>query len=346
MDDDITVQSVHRRKITNLNGSLSLSEWANSGRSSKATGQMTSNPISPVNLPSKGRVFSILSEEPRAPLHWLAMVVHEFGSAVSVFSRLSPQRLSQHIDLQKIEFKWLSESMDSHALSPSLERIHHSISTRIVSDSGIIWLDAVEYLIHRQGFDAFLAFTRSLADELNGTEWTVLLPFTPLSLDGTEIAHLRREAMPFDIGQLFTEAESIVEDAVPEQVEEDVQNDVHDDADPPQVIAESSVVMLSTIAEAALTPAVLSRRIKQWVDMGFDVSSLEHSMDSDGTKSYEIYREVEENIRRAVECERRIQMIEIRGHTVEAAKMRFRIMQLTGIAAVEAKLDQLLSGST
>ena len=348
MDDDITVQSVHRRKIANLNGSLSLSEWANSGRSSKATGQMASNPISPVTLPRKGRVFSILSEDPRSPLHWLAMVVHEFGTPASVFTRLSPQRLSQHIDLQKIEFKWLSESMDSHALSPSLERIHHSISTRIVSDSGIIWLDAVEYLIHRQGFDAFLAFTRSLADELNGTQWTVLLPFTPLSLDGTEIAHLRREAMPFEIGQLVTEAEVVsnVEDSGPEQVEEVVQNDVDDEAETAQVIEESSVVMLSTIAEAALTPAVLSRRIKQWVDMGFDVSSLEHSLNSDGTKRYEIYREVEENVRRAVECERRIQMIEIRGHTVEAAKMRFRIMQLTGIGDVEAKLDQLLSGSS
>ena len=308
---------------------------------------MASNPISPVTLPRKGRVFSILSEDPRSPLHWLAMVVHEFGTPVSVFSRLSPQRLSQHIDLQKIEFKWLSESMDPHALSPSLERIHHSISTRIASDSGIIWLDAVEYLIHRQGFDAFLAFTRSLADELNGTDWTVLFPFTPLSLDGTEIAHLRREAMPFEIGQLVTEAGavSIVEYAEPEQVEEVVQNIVQDDTETPQVIEESSVVMLSTIAEAALTPAVLSRRIKQWVDMGFDVSSLEHSMNSDDTKRYQIYREVEENVRRAVECERRIQMIEIRGHTVEAAKMRFRIMQLTGLGAVEAKLDELLSGA-
>ena len=346
MDDDITVQSVHRRKITNLNRSLSLSEWANSGRSSKATVQMSSNPISPVNLPSKGRVFSILSEEPRAPLHWLAMVVHEFGSAVSVFSRLSPQRLSQHIDLQKIEFKWLSESMNSHALAPSLERIHHAISTRIVSDSGIIWLDAVEYLIHRQGFDAFLAFTRSLADELNGTDWTVLLPFTPLSLDGTEIAHLRREAMPFEIGKVITEQTDTVELPVPPPHTEDIlQKEENIEVETEPIFEESSIVMLSTIAEAALTPAVLSRRIDQWIGMGFDVSILQHAMNSDDSNRYQIYRDVEENVRRAVECERRIQMIEIRGHIVEATKMRFRIMQLTGIADVEARLEEILSGS-
>ena len=133
---------------------------------------MSLNPNSTLTLPQKGRVLRILSEEPRAPFHWLAMLEHELGTTISVYTRLSPQRLSQHLNLMKIEFKWLSESMDPHALSPSLERIHHAISTRIVSDSGLIWLDAVEYLIHRQGFDAFLAFTRSLADELNGSEWT------------------------------------------------------------------------------------------------------------------------------------------------------------------------------
>ena len=169
------------------------------------------NPNPTLTLPPKGRVLSILSEDPRNPLHWLAMLEHELGTTVSVFSRLSPQRLGQHLNLEKIEFKWLCETMNPHALSPSLERIHHEISTRIVTDEGLIWLDAVEYLIHRQGFDSFLAFTRSLADELNGSQWTVLLPFTPLSLDGTEIAHLRREAMPFEIGVI-----SPVVDEVPE----------------------------------------------------------------------------------------------------------------------------------
>lgn len=332
--------------MANLYCRLSPSEWANSGLSSKATGRMTSNPISHMNLPPKGRVLSILSEVPRAPLHWLAMVVHEYGTSASIFSRLSPQRLSQHIDLNKIEFKWLSESMDSHALSPSLERIHHAISTRIVGGSGIIWLDAVEYLIHRQGFDAFLAFTRSLADELTGSEWTVLLPFTPLSLDGTEIAHLRREAMPFEIGKMEPESAEII-DSTSEypQIEEPVQNEEQGDPKSIQTIEEPTLVMLSTIAEAALTPAVLSRRISQWDDMGFDVSRLEYALSTDASTRYEIYREVEGDVRRAVECNRRIQMIEIRGHTVEATKMRFRIMQLTGIDAVEARLDELLSGS-
>ena len=299
-----------------------------------------------LNLPPTGRVFSILSDDPRDPLHWLAMVEHEYQTNITVFSRLSPQRLGQHLKLDRIEFKWLSESMDNHALSPSLERIHHAISTRIPTDSGIIWLDAVEYLIHRHGFDAFLAFTRSLADELNGTEWTVLLPFTPLSLDGTEIAHLRREAMPFDIANQYTSTTINVE-TESESLESDENTDIVDenstDETTPEIV-ESELKMLSSIAEAALSTDVLARRIEQWVQMGFDVSELDRALTSERGERYSIYRDVEERVRRAIECERRIQMIEVRGHSVEATKMRFRIMQLTGLESIEHTLDQILQG--
>ena len=303
------------------------------------------NPNPTLTLPPKGRVLSILSEDPRNPLHWLAMLEHELGTTVSVFSRLSPQRLGQHLNLEKIEFKWLSETMNPHALSPSLERIHHEISTRIVTDEGLIWLDAVEYLIHRQGFDSFLAFTRSLADELNGSQWTVLLPFTPLSLDGTEIAHLRREAMPFEIGVISPVVEDVPEIVPVTEIQAETPEVATIEEEPqPIEVHPSTIVMLSSIGEAALSPAVLSRRMTQWEDMGFDVSSLEQALKASPEERYAIYRGVEESVRRATECERRIQMIEIRGHTVEAAKMRFRIMQLTGLDDVETKLDEILQG--
>ena len=218
--------------------------------------------------------------------------------------------------------------------------------TRIVSDSGIIWLDAVEYLIHRQGFDAFLAFTRSLADELNGSDWTVLLPFSPLSMDRTEIAHLRREAMPFEVSTAIPPPAESVEVETESKVQEEISvaSVITEESQASTDSLQSSLVMLSSIGEAALSQAVLSRRMEQWVEMGFDVSSLEQAMSASPAERYRIYREVEENVRRAIECERRIQMIEIRGHTVHAAKMRFRIMQLTGLGDVENQLDEILQG--
>ena len=109
---------------------------------------------------------------------------------------------------------------------------------------------------------------------------------------------------------------------------------------------ESKLKMLSSIAEAALSTDVLTRRMEQWIEMGFDVSELDQAMSADKSQRYTIYREVEERIRRAIECERRIQMIEVRGHTVEATKMRFRIMQLTGLDDIENSLNQILQGES
>ena len=299
--------------------------------------------------PPAGRIFSVVTEDPRSPLHWLALLKHEIKENIVVYSRLSPQRLGQHLNLNQIEFKWLSESIDPHSLSPSLERIHHAISTRISSDRGLIWVDGVEYLIHRQGFDAFLSFTRSLADELSGSEWTVLLPYSPLSIDATELAHLRREAIPFNIPQIS----DVSEEAYTEIAEIDNQIIAEDATDNMAVVVEEEKLpeeqltlnLLSTIPQASLTPSVLSRRIQQWQDMGLDVSELHHAVNAEPDIAYQSYVAVEALVRRAVECEKRIRMIEIRGHLVEAAKMRFRILQLTGIEAVETRLDDILSGS-
>ena len=310
---------------------------------------MTESRRGTLSLPLTGRVFSVVTEEPRESLHWLALLEHELSTNVVIYSRLSPQRLGQHIQLNRIEFKWLSENMDAHALSPSLERIHHAISTRIATDRGIIWVDGVEYLIHRQGFDAFLSFTRSLADELAGTDWTVLLPYSPLSLEPTEIAHLRREAIPFNIPKLGSSepVAEIVDDSQNESVLNATVADEMVPEEEPELIPPTvdKLKLLSTISKASFTPAVLTRRIEQWNEMGFDVSELEFALHADKDKGYSVYQEVEERIRRAVECERRIQMIEIRGHLVEAAKMRFRILQLTGLDSIESRLDELLSGA-
>ena len=332
--------------MTNLHLLDEGSEWAKNPLSPTRCGHMSDSAAAGFELPPVGRVLSILSEDPRAPLHWLAMVQHELGVRVSVFSRLSPQRLGQHLRLDRIEFKWLSESIDPHSLPPSLERIHHAISTRIATDGGIIWLDGVEFLIHRQGFDAFLAFTRSLADELTGTDWSLMLPFSPLSLEGTAVAQLRREASPFEIQvapRPAVSAESDVPVPTPLSGAEETELEVVVEAEIslPEV---GGLTMLTSIASAALSPAVLMRRRAQWQEMGFDVTELDHALTLDAEGRYAIYRAVEKRVRRAIECERRLRMIEMRGHMVESVKMRFRILQLTGLTAIENRLDELLAG--
>ena len=147
--------------------------------------------------------------------------------------------------------------------------------------------------------------------------------------------------------QLFKAVEQSIPDVeeevvVADEIQQTETVDTSRDSGPP--IVESKLKMLSSIAQSALTPAVLSRRKLQWESMGFDVSELEYALTIDSERSYKIYRDVEERVRRAIECDRRIGMIEIRGFTLEAAKMRFRIMQLTGLSDIESELDEILSG--
>ena len=153
--------------------------------------------------------------------------------------------------------------------------------------------------------------------------------------------------MPFEIATptAVPETDEQVESETNEQAMTLAEDEETDDEPEPSV-AESKLKMLSSIAEAALTTDVLARRMDQWIDMGFDVSELEQALIGEKSQRYTVYREVEEKIRRAIECERRIQMIEVRGHTVEATKMRFRIMQLTGLDDIENTLDQILQGES
>jgi hypothetical protein len=279
---------------------------------------------------------------------------HQHATNICIYTRLSPQRLGQNIDLKTVKFHWLTESIDPHSLQPSLERIHHSISTMLPTDGGILWLDAVEYLISRQGFDSFLSFTRSLADEVTGTNWTIILSYTTLSLEDTQLAHLRREASIFAINKAefpkIDRQESSDEKVVDIEEVTEVTENIQDDENIPIDVIEQQIsgdiFMLSTIAEAALSPSVLARRIEQWESMGFDVSNLHFAKSLEIGKRYAIYRKTEELIRRAVECHRRIEMISLRGHSVEANKMKFRIFQLTGIDDVESRLEEIMNGQT
>jgi hypothetical protein len=250
--------------------------------------------------------------------------------------------LAAHFPLEAIVFKWLSETSSPHALQPTLERIHHDISGRVAGGSGIILLDAVEFLVSVQSFESFLSFVRSMADLLSSTSWSLILPYDPAAMEPSESARLRREASPHTVPELISRMPKEIPVSVEQTTEVEI---VVESEELPEIeVSSGGLKLLSSIPEAALSSEVLGRRTVQWDEMGFDTSSLRYALTLSGSLRYEIYRNVEANIRRAVECERRIQMIEVRGHSVAAAKMRFRIMQLTGLTEIENSLDAILAG--
>ena len=105
----------------------------------------------------------------------------------------------------------------------------------------------------------------------------------------------------------------------------------------------NSLSFLVRIPREGYSVDVVRRRILQWRRMGLDVSSAEPALfqnsDDDG---YEIYKSVEEKVRRAVELDNRLDILMKRGHVSEVTKMRFRVRQLTGLDAIESRIDELI----
>ena len=118
-------------------------------------------------------------------------------------------------------------------------------------------------------------------------------------------------------------------------------SDLEDDQVPED--RSNTLSFLVRIPKEGYSKEVVRRRILQWRRMGLDVSSAEPALfqDSDD-KGFEIYKSVEHKVRRAVELDNRLDILEERGWRSEVTKMRFRIRQLTGFDEVEKRIDELI----
>ena len=298
--------------------------------------------------PGSSRVYGIQLDDPREGYVWLQQMAAK-DRTLLVLSRLAPTRLSRWINLQSIRFHWVTNRQDEYAIDPALEKINHFLNSTISSDSGIIWLDAVEYLADLHGFDSLIHFVQSLADELVDTNWTLVLPYSPLAFESTQVAKIRREAPNFSITKLNTsdDTSEVISDVTFEDNSTIELEEIDDESEIDDSLAievEPGFVVLSRIPEKSLSRAILQRRLEQWKGMGFDVSELEPVvLVNDRAVRHQRYFAFEEKVRRATECERRIRELEQLGFTTSATKLHFRIMQLTGLDEVESEIQKLLA---
>lgn len=298
--------------------------------------------------PGSSRVYGIQLDDPREGYVWLQQMAAK-DRTLLVLSRLAPTRLSRWINLQSIRFHWVTNRQDKYAIDPALEKINHFLNSTISSDSGIIWLDAVEYLADLHGFDSLIHFVQSLADELVDTNWTLVLPYSPLAFESTQVAKIRREAPNFSITEqnISDDTSEPIQDVTLEDNSTIGLEEIDDESEIDDSLAievEPGFVVLSRIPEKSLSRAILQRRLEQWKGMGFDVSELEPVvLVNDRTVRHQRYFAFEEKVRRATECERRIRELEQLGFTTSATKLHFRIMQLTGLDEVESEIQKLLA---
>jgi len=99
--------------------------------------------------------------------------------------------------------------------------------------------------------------------------------------------------------------------------------------------------LLSKLPPNALDDSMIERRTEQWALQGFDVTRMELALKLAGEERSRVYLEVEESIRRAIDCLRRIIRLERPRFSGTIAKLSFRAFQLTALAELEKELDLL-----
>lgn len=253
---------------------------------------------------------------------------------LKLMSRLPPRRLLEHIDISKIELFWLTERDTPHSMPPNLESISKEINSSKLDEEQLIIIDGFEWLIDLHGKESILNFINDLSDSLHGTKSRIVFPIDELSFDSVWISRMRKVVrhIRVDISSQFEEFdEEVNEEDIPLGTPSDnIVFDLGIDGSP-------RLSILSRLPQLGFTQALLVKRILQWRRMGLDVSELEPALNYASNESYELYRLVEEKVRRVVELENylyhNLEEIEVS----ELSTALFRIKQLTGIDELEKK---------
>ena len=254
---------------------------------------------------------------------------------VLLLSRLPQRRLIEHVDLDKVEAYWVTTQDVMGSIQPSLDQISDLITNRVENHTGIAIIEGIEWLISLHGFSEVLKFVMILKDSLHRKPWSILLVVAEEIFDDIQSAKWHREAPSWE---------------VPKKVEftEPVDNE-HDLPEPESLTTDdledknTSLSFLVRIPREGYSKDVARRRILQWRRMGLDVSAAEPALFQESDeKGFEIYRAVEDKVRRAIELDNRLDVLEENGWKSEVTKMRFRVRQLTGFEEVEKRIDELI----
>ena len=293
----------------------------------------------------QGRLYTAELLDNTVLYPWLDKQLEVSQQQVLLFSRQPHKRLLEYIDLAKVESYWLSDRITSGAITPSLEKIAHIITSKLPNDHGLIVVEGLEWLVSLHGEDAVLAFIRQIRDEAYKSSWKIIFPINCLVFDSVWLARLRREAPDADIFSSMQDAlieiHEDLSDTQNEPIEEikihnfqqmpgeDIELDTREDGS-------SKLVMLTRLPSNGFSKSILTRRILQWRRMGLDVSEVEPALKIiDDKVAHQLYSSVEEKVRRAVELENHLEARSDNISATEMATARFRIRQLTGLDEIE-----------
>jgi len=283
----------------------------------------------------KGKVYSLNLISQRAMLAHIDKISSRNEGKVVFISRLPHRRLVEHFDLEKVESYWLTKQESNGTIGPELSSFYEKVSDILSNDVDLLIIEGCEWLISMHGFDDFYTMIMDIKDLVYETSKSVLFSLAIDVLDDINLSKWQESTIEWNLPDLIDNS-----------IQESDENRV--DIEEAKVSFEeeasiSSLRYLTPITRDGYTKETLRKRILQWRRMGLDVSELDTSLFTlDDDYGFSQYKQVEEKVRRAVDLDNRLDLLDSQGWKSDVVKLRFRIRQLTGFDEVENRINEIM----
>ncbi|MEC8541322.1 MAG: DUF835 domain-containing protein, partial [Candidatus Thermoplasmatota archaeon] len=252
---------------------------------------------------------------------------------VTILSRLPTRRWIEKIDLSKINNYWITNTDNENSIKPHIDEVMNIISQGDNKSAMIYFLDGLEQIYSESDEAELLVKLTGLSDLIRNSNSILIICVTDLAYESQWFAKLRTVTQKISIeSQKFTT--SVEENDVDVVSEETIQHELGLDGGP-------RLAYLAKLPKIGFTKEILVKRILQWRRMGLDVSAIEPALSQPTDPAYELYKLVEEDVRRATELERFMHSNENEISASQLAVDMFRIRQLTGLDELEKKYYSL-----
>ena len=252
----------------------------------------------------------------------------------TLITRIPSRRLLEQLDINGLDTYWMTEQDTNNSIKPDFSSVVEIFrQSKDASNEQVMVIDGLEFISDRIGADQLLTEITILLDDLSKFNYTCILCLDLLAMPAKIATKLKYILETLEISNekvLVTgnEDEEYIEPSITPG--EHMEYELGKDGNP-------RLVYLSKLPRTGFTNNILVKRILQWRRMGLDVSEIEPALKYREDRAYELYKSVEEKVRRAVDLDRFINSNSDSINTSELATDIFRLRQLTGLDDLEKK---------